>query len=74
MPKPSGYVKCPVCEGDRGLPAMRGMCSTCHREAKRSVDAGITTWMEIEALGLATPVGGEKKKSFIDVLKRKREE
>lgn len=31
---------------------MKGLCSRCYREAKKRIDAGETTWDQLEGMGL----------------------
>ena len=41
--------------GCESKPHIRGLCVACHKKAQRMIEAGDTSWQELEWLNMALP-------------------
>lgn len=63
---------CVVCKTKQAKAAKRGLCTACYQAAYRAIASGKSSWAELEAAGLALPLGAMKRKSkFLSVASQK---
>jgi len=62
----------PGCGKGAAAALKRGLCMKCHSEAKKQVNAGNTTWEQLEQMGLAQPA--EQESTFARALKEKKQQ
>ena len=49
----------------------RGLCQRCYKAAKQRVDAGETTWDQLEAAGRAMPPARKESNALVHLFKRR---
>ncbi len=67
MPKLENKCLTPNCQ-DR--PAWKGLCPKHYKVAKKTVEAGHTTWQALERLGLAD-LGSKDGADFLDAMNQR---
>lgn len=73
---PEACCRIPGCNGkfggDQEKPGGRGLCADCHGKASSLIRRKITTWQEMEDLGLAQPKYMSIVEKAIDEARKKR--
>lgn len=58
------------CSNNEAPALERGVCMKCYVRAKRMVESGVTTWLELSDLGMVLPNSKEGGDKFTEAFKR----